>query len=361
MVLRHPSIVKKKNFVFREIRFGEEVKLYANMLAVCVAILATSAILIVSGLSSGVVIVELLWVVWLSAFLETIMVWQLVTKRRSLFLNSLLGGIAFFVSFFLFFSCNMGCFSPVCFLLFPHVGLVVKHPKYTITVSAVLLTSAAVLLLTPTYNLLNAAYSDNFRCQYPLMLLFALSIVCYLEALRQRMNRKLAIMEKELRTMAYRDQLTKSYNRHALISHHGNLFNGADGHSFALIDLDDFKRINDTYGHFIGDDVLRHVTDVVQHQIPAEGCLYRWGGEEFLIVAREIPKEEFVALLEKIRTAIHRSPLCKNGKSIYVTASFGAVCEARGVSIQSCLLQADKQLYFAKKNGKNQVMYQKAS
>ena len=361
MVLRIPYILRKNDIGFKELRFGEEARLYANMLAVCVAILMTSAILIVSSLLSGVVIVELVWVVWLAAFLETVMVWQLVTKRHSFFLTSLLGGTAFFASVFLFFACNMGSFSPVCFLLFPHVGLVVRHPKYTIIACAVLLMTVGVILLTPVYGLLNAEYSDEFRVRYPLMLLCALSIVCYLEALRQRMNKKLEKMEQELQTMAYRDQLTKSYNRHALVSHFGSLFNSADGHSFALIDLDDFKRINDTYGHFVGDDVLRHVTDVTQHQIPAEGCLYRWGGEEFLFIAREIPQAEFIALLEKIRTAIQRTPLCRNGKSIYVTASFGAICEACGDSIQSCLLQADKQLYFAKKNGKNQVVYQKAS
>jgi diguanylate cyclase (GGDEF)-like protein len=273
----------------------------------------------------------------------------------------MLGGLVFFASTFLFFTCNMGSFSPICFLLFPHVGSVVKHPKYTITICLSLFLTAAIILLTPMHEMLGATYSQQYRMRYPLLLFCALSIVCYLEVLRQGMNKKLTKMEKRLQTMAYRDQLTKLYNRHALLSHFDNLFKAADGHSFALVDLDDFKRVNDLYGHFVGDDVLRHIADVISHQIPAEGCLYRWGGEEFLIVVREIPKAAFIELLERIRIAIQRTPLCQNGKAITVTASFGAICGVRGQSVQSCLLQADKQLYYAKKNGKNQVIYQNAS
>lgn len=361
MVSQIPHILREKFFFPDDIRFGKEMKLRANMFPVCVAVLLMSAIVIVTRVMSGKFIIELLWAMWMAFFLEMAMIAQLAARKYSFLTTSLLGGFVFAASVFLLFEAQMAGLSPVCFLLFPHVGLVAKHPKYTIFCGGVLFFVAVVLLRTPAYNLLQATYSEGFRSQYPWLLLGALSVVCYVEVLRHKMQKRLSKMEEELHTMAFRDELTKSYNRHALISHFGSLVSDAGGYSFALLDLDDFKRINDTYGHFVGDDVLRHVTHVIQRQIPEDGCLYRWGGEEFLIAVRETPRAEFVQLLERIRAAIYETPLFRNGTPISVTSSFGAVFKTRGVSVQSCLMQADKQLYDAKRNGKNRVSYQEAS
>lgn len=308
MIFRIPRTLRKNPCYWKDISPDEEAKFYTNRLIVCAAIFISAILLIMTRLATGSVLFEFGWVV----------------------------------------------------LLYPFIRSETKHSKYALITCMILLLSAALILLTPLNSFLKDT-KNAIDIQYLLMGLFSLSVVCCVEVSRHRMRKELTIVEEELQSLAFRDQLTKSYNRHALILHFGDLFASADGHSFALLDLDDFKAINDTYGHFVGDDVLCHVTNVIQMQLPSDGCLYRWGGEEFLIIVNEMTQLEFIALLEKVRTAIHCSPLYHNGIPIYTTSSFGAICVAHDASIQNCLMQADKQLYLAKRNGKNQVSYSKAS
>ncbi|MEM4618925.1 MAG: diguanylate cyclase [Desulfurococcaceae archaeon] len=125
--------------------------------------------------------------------------------------------------------------------------------------------------------------------------------------------------------------------------------------SFALVDLDDFKKINDTYGHSFGDQVLREVGLTLRRNLRKHDLAVRWGGEEFIIGLPKTPVDLALRICERLRKAIALLQLKWNEKVVPITASFGvcAVPPPRGLSV--LLEEADKALYKAKRNGKNRV------
>jgi diguanylate cyclase (GGDEF)-like protein len=135
---------------------------------------------------------------------------------------------------------------------------------------------------------------------------------------------------------------------------------GRHGLVLFMIDIDDFKRINDSLGHQAGDEVLVEFAARLRHYCRGEDRLVRWGGEEFLLVVRELPREEAPALAERIRSAIAREPLeLRSGRKLSLSCSIGFApwplathWPALGEWEQSVNL-ADQALYEAKHGGKN--------
>jgi len=119
--------------------------------------------------------------------------------------------------------------------------------------------------------------------------------------------------------------------------------------SFILIDLDNFKQINDTYGHDFGDKVLRHVARILKRSIRKEDIAVRWGGEEFGIFVKA-PLEVAVKLAERLRKRLEENPV----DGIKITASFG-VGEYKGEDPKEFFKKVDEALYRAKRKGKNRV------
>ncbi len=119
--------------------------------------------------------------------------------------------------------------------------------------------------------------------------------------------------------------------------------------SFILLDLDNFKRINDTYGHAFGDKVLRHIARLLRKQLRNEDIALRWGGEEFGIFVKA-PIEDAKKLAERLRKAVENSPV----EGVKITASFG-VGEYKGEDPKEFFEKVDEALYRAKKMGKNRV------
>ena len=156
-------------------------------------------------------------------------------------------------------------------------------------------------------------------------------------------------LEKKL----FKDPLTGLLNRRFfnvyMLRKLKNLYERKEPISFILLDLDDFKRINDTYGHNFGDKVLRHVAKILKENVRKDDVVVRWGGEEFGIFVNA-PLKEAVQLAERIRSSLEKNPLCK----VKVTASFG-VGEYRGEDPKEFFKRVDEALYRAKKNGKNRV------
>lgn len=166
--------------------------------------------------------------------------------------------------------------------------------------------------------------------------------------------------EKGLLKMATTDSLTGIGNRRLF----EEIFDayqkslGSDEFSLFLLlfDIDNFKSINDTFGHNVGDSVLRELTDVVGHSIRKSDTFVRWGGEEFAILQRYSDPTAVMKVAEQIRKKI-------DGHSfetiVHVTASFGLTQVVPGESLQSAFERADKALYRAKHEGKNCVRVEK--
>jgi len=123
------------------------------------------------------------------------------------------------------------------------------------------------------------------------------------------------------------------------------------------MDIDHFKRVNDTYGHAAGDEVLKHFVTTIQRHLRDVDSLGRVGGEEFSILLPQTPAEGGAMLAERIRASVEASPVTFGTLNIAVTVSIGGVEWKPGhtQSMQGVLARADEALYAAKHGGRNRV------
>jgi len=158
----------------------------------------------------------------------------------------------------------------------------------------------------------------------------------------------------QLEALAKTDVLTNSPNRAACDKTLNHMCESHSDFSLIIFDIDDFKRINDTYGHIAGDEVIIRIIDTVKGVIREDDIVARWGGEEFIIIlprttlitATEIANriKEFIATIEHDRIKER------------VTASFGVTEFKQGDDMKSIINRADQLLYLAKEYGKNRVV-----
>lgn len=123
--------------------------------------------------------------------------------------------------------------------------------------------------------------------------------------------------------------------------------------SLILFDIDDFKMINDTYGHNTGDEVLKQLSEVAQNSVREHDTITRWGGEEFIVLLPETDIDGGIQVAEKLRTEIEKIDIKEIPK---ITASFGVVELLYDDTNDSFIKRADDALYEAKKSGKNKVV-----
>jgi diguanylate cyclase (GGDEF)-like protein len=123
----------------------------------------------------------------------------------------------------------------------------------------------------------------------------------------------------------------------------------------ALGDLDHFKRINDTHGHVVGDQVLAAAAEIFLSGLRPYDALFRYGGEEFLFCLPETAAQQAALALERLRERLDSAPLPIAGKSLAITASFGIAQMADKVSVEETIARADAALYRAKSLGRNRI------
>ena len=135
-----------------------------------------------------------------------------------------------------------------------------------------------------------------------------------------------------------------------------------DSLAFILLDLDDFKLVNDTHGHQAGDAVLRAVGEVLLGGVRQVDLAGRYGGEEFALILPETDLPGAIKLAERLRLALETTPVeLAEGKTLQVTASFGVALKDELPSADELVAVADEALYAAKRAGKNRVMPDPAS
>ena len=130
-------------------------------------------------------------------------------------------------------------------------------------------------------------------------------------------------------------------------------FDDSDKYAVAMLDLDHFKKINDTYGHVIGDDLLKHTVEIMQQSIRSSDIIVRVGGEEFLIIFKSFTLKGAQAACEKLRENIMNTPLKTVGVQ---TISIGLTNVKVNEDMETVSQRADSALYEAKRNGRNQVV-----
>jgi len=130
--------------------------------------------------------------------------------------------------------------------------------------------------------------------------------------------------------------------------------------SFLMYDIDFFKRINDTYGHSIGDIVLQKAAALAKANLRTTDTIERYGGEEFTILLPNTHLEGAKIVAERIRNSFENSEIeAYPGKSVVFTASFGLAEYQDGDTMDSLLARADRALYYAKETGRNKVSWER--
>ncbi len=160
--------------------------------------------------------------------------------------------------------------------------------------------------------------------------------------------------------LANKDELTGLNNRRAFFEQSNQVFKQARRFkhplSVLMMDIDHFKRINDNYGHAVGDKALKVISQFLHSMTREIDIVARMGGEEFAFVLPETGREEAVNLAERLRRKIESTIIVHNDKQLHVTVSFGVFsCLTENETLDSMLTKADDALYIAKKKGRNQI------
>jgi diguanylate cyclase (GGDEF)-like protein len=175
-----------------------------------------------------------------------------------------------------------------------------------------------------------------------------------------RNNAEEASIRAELaQERAMTDALTGLLNRyglqHILVREHAEARRYNRALSCLVIDLDNFKTINDTYGHPIGDLTLQQIADILREAVRASDTVFRYGGEEFLVLLPETDLDGAIALAEKIREAAASRPFGEGQRVFKLTLSAGCGCLCENESGHDMIARADMALYNAKEQGRNRV------
>ncbi len=169
----------------------------------------------------------------------------------------------------------------------------------------------------------------------------------------------LAMQNDQLDELAHKDPLTHLLNRRSMNEKMTLRMEQLKmtGKRFTLIigDIDDFKKVNDNYGHEAGDIVLVTVSDIIRQNVGNGGFVCRWGGEEILMLLNE-SLESATEITDRIRKRIDENIVNHEGNQIHVSMTFGVAESIPGIKIEHLIQQADDRLYYGKKHGKNQVV-----
>jgi len=179
---------------------------------------------------------------------------------------------------------------------------------------------------------------------------------------------KIILLEKEiqrLKKLVYLDALTRIYNRRGFLEIGGNYFksfkeskrkrrkNAIASLALIFLDIDDFKKINDKYGHQRGDRVLKQLAKFLKSVLRKVDLIGRWGGEEFVILLLNVSKANAQRITQKLCRLVSKTKIA----GLYLTISLGLIIPKKEKTLALIINKADKLMYQAKKRGKNQAIF----
>lgn len=187
---------------------------------------------------------------------------------------------------------------------------------------------------------------DNFQSKIIQELLVADETITSLKLEVERLERESNI-----------DPLTKTHNRRVLTKDLEEVLSFGNDKAIdmhlVMFDADDFKKINDSFGHIAGDKTLIFLSKLIQNSLRRGTRIYRYGGEEFVVILNRVSHQEALSIVERIIHETCDSKLLYKGHDIHLTLSAGIASYTPNISAEELLEKADKALYEAKKDGKN--------
>ncbi len=299
------------------------------------------------------------WLTWVTlAFSVACLINLLLTSRKGvpakiammLFAAEI---TAIFIYFIL--SGDPDGFSVIWTVMLPSFGLLLFELRYGTCLSLLVFAALIFFFWTPPgQSLLQYDYSPTFMMRFPLLYLACFCVAFLLERMSEAARKALRESHRNYEYLCYHDALTKQYNRFWLqsIIAQPEKYNIKPA-AVAILDIDNFKQINDNYGHPNGDVVIRAIGDTILQTLNGSGDLCRWGGDEFLVLFHTDIDADTVC--RRIVDAVHAHTFQFDGHSMCTTLSIGLVTTPDGSTddIDALIHQADVNLYVAKDNGRN--------
>ena len=175
----------------------------------------------------------------------------------------------------------------------------------------------------------------------------------------KKTTQSLSVKLEETEAKSLVDSLTNVLNRNAynmkIIQKMREFSQSKNYFCLLVLDIDHFKKFNDTYGHKAGDRVLKSVAAAVQDSLRASDLVFRYGGEEFVVILNGIQGDNAFKLAEKIRQGVEKEYFVDKEKKLKVTISLGIACVTEGETELELFERADKAMYVAKRKGRNRV------
>ena len=205
-------------------------------------------------------------------------------------------------------------------------------------------------------------YTSLFDLLFELLLGFG-TVMVLMESVRREVelaNRKLTDARDQLELLVQMDPLTEALNRHAF---HSLLRRPESGHdntatsgSVAVLDIDNLKPINDTLGHTVGDKAIRAVARAMRSLVRADDMLFRWGGDEFLVLMFKLPQPEASRRIEQLNKVLEENRERWIGMPVTVTVSFGVAGFTSLRDLGQAIEQADKAMYAQRNHIRGRVV-----
>ncbi len=245
------------------------------------------------------------------------------------------------------------------------MSFALKNPLRGIKISTIFgIVSFAVFISCRMYSYYNlplystdstlfvqTVYFINMLCTFTLLLVYSLIFASEINAAQTVLRQKNA----ELANLASKDTLTGFYNRRKMHEYLLDAAGGKEPFSLIMSDIDNFKKLNDSYGHDCGDEALKAVSDACRGCIAEGDRICRWGGEEFLILTNR-SLDGAADTAEKIRSAVENCSLVFGGNDIKITMTLGVAEFDPSSTIDKVITAADQKLYAGKNSGKNRVV-----
>lgn len=212
---------------------------------------------------------------------------------------------------------------------------------------------------SPIYSMTEVQYS--FTSIFNVIVLFSTFgfFAHFYQKSVEKSEFKLKSANTRLDCLAKTDPLTRLHNRRTitemLVDNNFERTKKPDHYSIIIGDIDNFKVINDNFGHHVGDKVLIHIAHILESGVRSEDIVSRWGGEEFLIMLPEIDGNKATEIAERIRESIANSPVEHDGELIFTTMTFGVTESVNKLTLSESIGQADQALIQGKKAGKNRT------
>jgi len=217
-----------------------------------------------------------------------------------------------------------------------------------------------ITLLSTENQLKSAKLAQQSLREQLWLLCLLLALIAFYYLIRRHI--KLKSSNTQLYHQSHHDALTGLFNRRYFEEYMNTLpLDDNKTYILAIIDIDYFKRVNDTYGHDIGDEVLCHFASILAENIKHHGFVTRWGGEEFVITFSQSNLENVKPLLSIIKDTIQNTKIKTAKGNLSITASIGVSATIKAKSLKNqwsiAIKDADKALYKAKKSGRNHIVY----